>query len=228
MRTDYFNVPLEVKSISDSGQLVGYGAAFGNVDEGRDLIEHGAFSGTIREHKAAGTMPGMFWAHQVKEGPIGEWKGWSEDANGLKMEGEIWIGKGIPRAEQAYLMLKSNGPKGLSIGYKVEDGGSRVDTKSRVRHLSRLGCGEVSPVPFPMNKKAGIISVKSTDNAFSFKNDDGSLLSIRDFERLLRDGGLSDSQAKAFLAGGYSRLAPRDGEKLADLVQSIKSTTLHA
>jgi HK97 family phage prohead protease len=213
----------EIKShAGDNGEFVGYGAAFGNIDAGKDLIEKGAFNDNMMEHKAAGTMPGMFWAHDGKE-PVGEWKSWTTDDKGLLMEGKIWIGKGIPRAEQAYALLKSNGPKGLSIGFKVRDGGDRYEQKTKARILSKLTVGEVSIVPFPMNSKANIISVKSELNDLSFKNVDGTLKTIRELESILRDGGLSDREAKALLAGGYSKaVAPRDAVFSSDILDTIR------
>lgn len=211
---------LEIKSVDDSkGTFVGYGAAFGNIDAGRDRIKPGAFDETMRMHKEAGSMPAMFWAHDGKE-PIGEWKSWSTDSKGLLMEGQLWLGKGIPKAEQAYLLMKSNGPKGLSIGYKVPKEGASYDTKAQVRDLLNLHVGEVSPVPFPMNSKALITSVKN-DSSFSFKHEDGSLKTIREIERLLRDAGLSDREAKALLSGGFAKMARRDGEDAAELMECI-------
>ncbi len=214
---------LEIKSMDDkTGVFVGYGSTFGNIDDGRDVVEKGAFDESMEEHGKAGTMPGMFWSHQGNE-PIGEWSSWKVDKTGLLMEGQLWTGKGIPKAEQAYLMLKSKGPKGLSIGYSIKEGGKRIDEKKQIRYLTKLGVGEVSPCPFPMNRKATIVAIKS-DATFAFKNADGTLITIRDFERILRDGGLSESEAKTLLAGGYSRLVPRDGDKQS-LLEALKKYT---
>ncbi len=221
---DRFITSLELKMVDETkGIFSGYGAAYGNVDKGRDLIEPGAFTESMAEHKAAGTMPGMFWNHQQNE-PIGEWTGWSSDQKGLLMEGQLWLGKGIAKAEQAYMMLKSQGPKGLSIGYTVRDGGEKYDGK--VRRLSKLTVGEISPVVFPMNTKATIVAVKS-DNLFGLKNEDGSLKTIRDFERILRDAGLSDREAKSLLSGGYAKMDPRDGEmqELLNVIRKAIPTT---
>lgn len=224
---DHIIATLEIKSIDEKGSFVGYGAAYGNVDDGNDVIEHGAFDETIAEHTKAGTMPGMFWMHK-KDEPIGEWSNMYSDQNGLIMEGQLWVGKGIGKAEQAHMLLKSKGPKGLSIGYGVKEGGSKRGEKNgkSVRFLKNLGLGECSPVTFPMNRKATIISVKS-DFGFSFKNSVGELKTIREIEQLLRDGGLSDTEAKKFLAGGYPSMAPRD-KGLSDLLALVKKHTPNA
>ena len=48
----------EVKFASGRS-FAGYGAAFGNVDAYGDVIAPGAFTKTLSEHAAAGTMPAM-------------------------------------------------------------------------------------------------------------------------------------------------------------------------
>ncbi len=214
----------EIKSFDEkTGEFKGYGSTFGNIDDGNDVVEKGAFDETIKEHRSDGTMPNMYWCHDSKE-PIGEWHEWKQDGDGLLMEGQLWVGEGIPKAQQAHRLFKSKGTKGLSIGYHVKEGGKRTDHKSGVRYLSKLGVSEVSPTPRPMNTKAKIVSVKSTDlvTNLCFKNEDGSLKSIREIETLLRDGGLSETEAKKLLAGGYSKINPRDveAEELLELVKT--------
>ncbi len=207
-----------------TGTFEGYGSTFGNVDDGRDIVEKGAFADTLKEHADNGTMPAMFFSHDSRE-PIGDWKSMAEDKRGLFCTGELWIGKGIPKAEQAYCMLKGNSRKGLSIGYGIALNGASYDSKKQVRHLSKLDLWETSPTPFPMNRKAVLTAIKSADDAgTNFRNADGTLLSIRDFEKALRDGGLSETEAKKLLAGGYSRLDPRDVD-LSGLLQAIKTHT---
>src|SRR5687767_10322386 len=83
------------------GLFKGYGSTFGNVDLGDDVVMDGAFDKYLKGVKETGVMPHMFFSHDSRE-PIGDWKSMEVDKRGLKMEGQLWIGRGIPKAEQAY------------------------------------------------------------------------------------------------------------------------------
>lgn len=195
------NPAFQIKSIQADGTFSGYGSTFNNVDLGRDIVMPGAFDKTLNEHARAKTMPGMYFSHDVRE-PIGEWHTMATDEKGLLMEGQIWVGKGIPKAEQTYLMLKSNGPKGLSIGFYAK---WEIDEGRKVRKLKEIDLKEVSPTPFPMNTRAVITSVKSLmAGRDSF--------TVREAEDALRDAGLSSGDAKQFVALCYSGFKQRDAE----------------
>ncbi len=207
----------EIKELKADGSFEGYGAYFGNVDLGKDIIDSAAFTGTIKAHQANGTMPAMFFSHDIRE-PIGDWTAMETDKRGLKMSGQLWIGDGIPKAMQAYRLLKSKTEKGLSIGYLVNKGGSTYDEKSGIRTLRDLDLREVSPTPFPMNPKAKITAVKSLMM-------DRDILTIREAEEILRDVGFSGNDAKAFLARLQSGLKQRDAasDQLRALLESTKN-----
>ena len=183
-------VDLEFK-LDDGGQIgtiKGYGSTFGNVDLGKDRCMKGCFMDSLKSG-----MPAMFWQHDPGE-PIGEWSDVSEDAKGLKVTGNLWLGKGIPKAEQAYMMLKANGPKGLSIGYRTRN--ASYDEKTGVRSLLQVDLKEISVVSFPMNEKAKVTSIKSHIA-------DGLVPTIRDLEEILRDAGLSAKATTLILTKGY-------------------------
>lgn len=196
--------------VGDTGEFEGYGSTFGNVDLGDDVVARGAFAQTIADHVKSGTMPAMFFSHDMNE-PIGDWLHMEEDARGLRMAGKLWLGKGITKAEQAYMMLKSKSPKGLSIGYITRD--SSIDKKG-VRTLLDVDLKEVSPTSFPMNPKAVATSVKATKLP--------DVYTKRDLESYLRDAGMSISQAKALLASGWKGIDPRDAED--DVLKSYQTT----
>ncbi len=205
-------VAFELKSLDEAtGEFEGYGSTFGNVDLGGDIVAKGAFAATIADHGKAGTMPAMLFSHDSNE-PVGDWLDMAEDKRGLRMRGKLWIGKGIPKAEQAYLMLKGRGAKGLSIGYVTKK--AEYDDKKNTRTLVQVELHEVSPTPFPMNPKATVSSVKTAirlpDN-----------FTKRDLETCLRDAGLSITQAKALLASGYKAIDPRDADEEA-IKESIR------
>jgi uncharacterized protein len=191
---------LEIKTDSNKapGYFKGYGATFSNKDLGDDIILPGAFDTTVEEHTKGDTVPAMFYEHNREE-PIGDYLSMSVDKKGLLVEGQLWVGQGIPRADQAYKMLQSKTGKGLSIGYSHITPPIFTE-KNKARQLTSLRVHEISPTGMPMNPKAKIITMKSI-------LEEKKILTVRDAEDFLRDaGGMSASDAKSFIAALKSGL----------------------
>ena len=204
MKLELITVPfLELKVNDDAkkpaGSFSGYGSTFGNVDLGKDICVKGCFERSLLEMKGEKVLPSLYWMHDARM-PIGDWTSVEEDSTGLKVYGQLWIGKGIPQAEQAYNMLLGTGKKGLSIGYRTKKAGR--DDKKNARTLLDVDLPEISVVGQGMNQKAIVDTVKMFTDGIP---------TIRDLEEILRDAGFSISQAKALLADGYKALC-RDGE----------------
>ena len=152
---------IEVKAFNDdTGEFEGYASTFGNVDNGKDICVKGCFDESLIEMEKSGTMPGMFWQHDKAE-PIGEWLSMATDSKGLYVKGRLWIKQGIQRADQAYKMIKSKGPKGLSIGFIAK---SVKKIAGGIREIVKASLIETSVVTFPMNEKAVILSVKAAED----------------------------------------------------------------
>ncbi|HEV2502340.1 MAG TPA: HK97 family phage prohead protease [Mesorhizobium sp.] len=181
---------LDTKSISDQGEFEGYASTFGNVDEGGDLVEPGAFIESVVKAKKDGRNIPMLWQHDRDE-PIGVWKDIAEDSKGLYVKGQLIL-EGDPVAQRAYGKLKAKALGGLSIGYRLLPGAVEPDEKRPgVTRLKKVDLREISLVTMPMNIEARITSVKSL-------LDDGKLPTVREFEEFLRDaGGFSKSLAAA-------------------------------
>jgi len=191
-------VALDVKFLEGTeGEFEGYGAVFGNIDGGRDILEPGAFSKSLRK----GTKRiKMLWQHDPSE-PIGIWTDIVEDDRGLRVKGKLELG--IRRGLEAHTMLKTGIIDSMSIGYRTVV--AEYDSARDIRSLKELDLWEISLVTFPMNPKATISSVKGADPT------------IRECERILRDGGLSAAQAKALVAGGYKAIrSERDAGALPE------------
>lgn len=197
------------KADQGEGFIAGLGAAFGNVDQGGDVCMPGCFAKSLVEHRANGTMPHMFWNHGPS--PVGDWLNMEEKPKGLLCEGNIWTGKGIQDAERARMVAKSKTKRGLSIGYVVKQ--ATIDQATGIRRLVELALEEVSIVLFPMNQSAIIEQAKGLA---------GELPSIRDLETVLRDAGLSNKQAKALLARGFSGLRDADNSETEEIARMIK------
>lgn len=214
---------IEVKFTSadgatDTGEMTfsGYGAVFGNVDYGGDLILKGAFKDTLREIKKTGQWPDMLmlhggWGMGVADmTPIGVWTSMEEDDIGLKVAGKL---ADTPRGIEAYKLMKMT-PRpaitGMSIGYYAKEFvmGTKPDEPRRT--LKRVDLSEVSLVTRPMNGKARVQSVKS------------GIPDIRIVEQALRDVGCSQTEAKRILAQGFKAIPQRDAEDYGELAEMIR------
>lgn len=209
---------LQIKATGDDGVIEGYASVFGVRDSYDDVIVAGAFTASLADHKAAGTMPAMLWQHDTDQ-PIGVWTDMAEDTRGLRVKGQLCMESA--KGKEAYALLKMGAISGLSIGFRAVPGTSRYNDEG-VRVLSAIELWEVSPVTFPSNQAARVTGVKGADL--------GGIQTIRQAELALRDAGLSADAAKALIAS-VKRIAHQDREghqgaaaamKAADrLLQSI-------
>lgn len=167
---DRLRFDMEVKFASDkTGVFSGYGAMFGNVDAGGDVIEKGAFKDTLREWEDKGKYPPMLLQHGggMFGGaddllPIGKWTSMEENSKGLKVEGELFA-MNTERGTYIYEGLKSGALDGMSIGYKTIKFRNGSKAGEPRRYLESLKLFELSVVTFPMNDKARVGSVKAID-----------------------------------------------------------------
>ena len=185
---------IDVKELTDDGTFEGYASIFGEIDQGMDSIQPGAFLGSLVSFPPAKVK--MLWQHQRSE-VIGKYLEIREDGNGLYCKGKLNMD--VQRGREAHALMREGSIDGLSIGYRsLED---RMDRNSGVRTLIKIELREISIVTFPMQETAQVRRVKS-----------GEIPTERDLEDMLkRDAGLSSKKAKAFIAGGYrAMLGARD------------------
>jgi hypothetical protein len=209
-----FGAPLEIKLAADqtAGEIAGYGAIFDALDLQGDIIKPGAFTASLREHKAANTWPAMLWSHDQSK-PIGTWLQMGEDGKGLLVAGRINLD--VQAGREARALLKAGAIKGLSIGYRADPKATRYDAKLGARILGGVMLHEVSLVSIPANPAASVLQAKSIANP-------------RDLEHLLREAGFSKSAAKALIAGGWRALAKApDAATLSQtLLAAVKAAAL--
>ena len=214
MTKQRLDIPLKIKSVSESGEFEGYGSVFGVKDSYDDIVVPGAFSNSLARWKEKGAWPAMLWQHKMDE-PIGVYAEMQEDDVGLYLKGKLLIDDD-PLAKRAHAHMKAGSITGLSIGYMLKDW--EYDRAKEAWMLKELDLWEVSLVTFPANDEARISDVKS---AFAR----GETPSPKSIERVLRDVGLSRSQAKAFMAEGYGALSQRDVGDVDAALTILKSIT---
>lgn len=199
--------PLEIKALDDAGTFEGYGAVFGNTDQGGDKIAPGAFVESLAKHRREGTTVKMLWAHDPSE-PIGVWDDLAEDAKGLWGKGRLVLD--VSRAREVHALMKAKAVGGLSIGYQtvesIPEGNARV--------LKRVSLWEVSPVTFPMNGRARIEAVKGAEalSDFARRLRDGEPPEIKEFEDLLREAGVPKALAVRIASHGYAKAIRSESE----------------
>ena len=190
MSQSRLTVPLELKAISDRGEIEGHGSTFGNVDLGGDIVMPGAFKRSLAEHRKAGTMPQMFWMHQPDKVP-GMWTEMAEDDKGLWVKG-VLADTALGREMRTLATMKA--VRGLSIGYKTLPGGIDFDDDGN-RLLVEMGLWEVSMVSLAMNPIARIEAAKAR------LSDLGEYVPTgREFERTLRRAGCSKTVSRRIVA----------------------------
>ena len=185
MKTKHFDVGFEIKAVNADGTVEGYGSVFGVRDNYDDVISKGAFVQSLKDHKAAGTMPAMLWQHDADK-PIGVWTEMVEDEKGLRIKGQLAME--TVKGKEAHALLKMGALNGLSIGFMSKEWAYDRDTE--VRTLTAIDLWEVSLVTFPANEKARVTNVKSADE----------MATPKDAEKALRDAGFSKSDATAFVS----------------------------
>lgn len=187
----------DVKAVDDAGVIEGYASVFGGApDSYGDIIAPGAFVGSLKRHKQAGTAPLMLWGHDSSQPPIGNWTDLAEDGKGLWVQGSIDLEDAM--GQRVHRALKRKAMKGLSIGYETLD--SEADAKRPgVRILKEVDLWEISPVNFPAQPRAAVDNVKSYTSG-------GYLPSLSEFEDFLREAGFSKSQATAIAGKGLAPL----------------------
>ena len=172
------------------GTVEGLGAVFGGEpDSYGDVIAPGAFSASLARHRREGSAPAMLWSHDLAR-PVGRWEDLAETADGLAVRGRLNLKTESGR--EAFEHLRAGDLSGLSIGYRVSEGGSVEERRARI--LTRVELYEVSLVAVPANRRSRIRQVKQ-------------LASRAEFRDLLRDSGLPRAAAEKLASGGWPALA---------------------
>jgi HK97 family phage prohead protease len=136
--------------VTDGLEISGYASLFGAVDQGGDVVEPGAYAGSLKALDASGRRIKMLWQHDPAQ-PIGVWDEVREDAKGLFVKGRLL--ESVAKGREAAALIEAGAIDGLSIGYRTRK--ASKNTKGQ-RLLSELELWEVSLVTFPMLPSARV------------------------------------------------------------------------
>ena len=205
-------VGLVLDEVETDGVFSGYASLFGRLDLGKDIVERGAFSASLKKRGAAGIR--MLFQHDPNE-PIGTWLELREDARGLFVKGRL--STGVERAREILSLMRGGALDGLSIGFRALR--ARKDAANGVRRIFEADLWEISVVTFPMLPEARIETVKGR-----FRR---RLPTTNEFECwLTRDAGLTRSDARTIIAKGFASLArAREAASGKGLIDRIREAT---
>lgn len=171
IKIEHKSFAFETSSVDlEEGIFDGYASTFGVVDEYDDVVEPGAFVKTIQER---GHRVKVCWQHQW-DNPIGrpllmEEHGRErlpetllarspEATGGLFVRGKISL---TTQGTDTLILMRDGVVDELSIGYDpVKSDYSKLDGKTRLRHLREVRLWEFSPVTWGANHAAVITAVK--------------------------------------------------------------------
>lgn len=184
-------LPIEIKTSGNIGEYEGYISIIGNKDLGDDVVMPGAFK-NVKTTKDG--MLRMAYYHDLTK-MIGKAE-LKEDSKGYSVKGQLNMK--LSYVPDIYEQMYDGTLDGMSFGYDIygEKGAKYITDKDgkTIRELHSLTVYEGSVVPFGMNPKAKVTSVKCSD-----------ILTIRDFENVLReDLGFSKTQAVLIASKGFS------------------------
>ncbi|MDR2157727.1 MAG: phage major capsid protein [Holosporaceae bacterium] len=153
----YLTQHINFKSIAENGEISGYASVFNVVDGYGDVVLNGAFKHTVASF-AKGKKPKLLWQHDARS-PIGIIEEIFEDNYGLFIKGRLLLE--IPKAKEAYSLLKNKAIDGFSIGYKIRNN----YFKNNKQYLTDVDLLEISIVTFPVCEAATVEDVKSENNS---------------------------------------------------------------
>lgn len=194
MDLQYKTFDFKVDDTKPDGSFSGHLAVFNNVDDGGDKILPGAFDKTLAE-RGSRPLP-ILWMHDRLD-PLGVFTNLQPDSKGLFVEGQLNMD--VQSAREKHALAKQGAIDGMSIGYRVEDGGAHMEGKVRALTELYLGEGSLTVTGMAMNDEARIASVKTRWKDHQFKT-------IRELEECLRDVGLPRAAAKAVASNGFDGL----------------------
>jgi HK97 family phage prohead protease len=162
----------ELKAVADAdapGTFEAIVSVFGNVDQGGDIVEKGAFKKSLETRG----LPPIVWSHEWHTPPIGVTLKAEERDEGLYIKGRLFVGENedSPVARAVYTAMRSedgNGKAALrefSFGYQAVDYEMEKAGDAQIRRLKEVDIFEAGPTLMGMNPETQLLGVKSLEKA---------------------------------------------------------------
>jgi len=103
----------EVAKVDGGVEIKGYASFFGDVDQGNDVVQKGAYGASLKALKAARRGVKMLWQHDPAQ-PIGAWDVVQKDAKGLVVKGRIL--QSVEKGREAIALIEAGAIDGVTIG----------------------------------------------------------------------------------------------------------------
>jgi HK97 family phage prohead protease len=178
MERKTFPFELEEKGLDlEQGTFAGYAAVCGNLDDGGDIVDYGAFAKTIQERgpDSPRNRLKVFRYHdfmtpigkiiEIREVPRGKMPKPVLETHpgitgGLFVKGQI---SHTPAGEEVLTLMRDTVVDEMSIGYDAvkEAFDEEQEGETRIRHLKEIKLYCCDPVPMAMNPAAVVTDVKS-------------------------------------------------------------------
>ncbi len=169
--------PLNIKALTDAGEIVGLASVYGNIDRQGEAVAPGAFRASIERAMASGRGLPMLREHRA-ELACGSWTGFEETGGALRVVGKLAMATEIGKETRE--LIAAGALTGLSIGFA----NAKRTATGGARQIIAGDLLEVSLVAIPANPGAVIEVVKSAPGP-------------REIEAALKAAGMSNRQAKA-------------------------------
>jgi len=151
MLTKSLKTEFKFTSEGDLYQIEAYASTFGNIDSGRDIVEKGSFTKTLKENTKR--IKSLF--NHDRNQIIGKPLEIYEDSKGLYTKTKFVK---TLKSMEIYELAKEDIVNELSIGYDIIK--SDYDKVNKANHLRELKLYEYSFVTFAMNEQAQVTQVK--------------------------------------------------------------------
>lgn len=149
-------VAFEVKAVNlETGEFEGYGNVKNYQDDGKDMVDDGAFVKTVAEWGPAGKNRVKVLAlHRSDWLPVGRPVELREDTVGLYIKGKI---SDTSLGRDVLTLMRDGVLTEMSIGYET----IKAEMVAGVRHIKELRLYEISLVPWAMNDRSTVTGVKA-------------------------------------------------------------------
>jgi HK97 family phage prohead protease len=205
------------------GQFEAYASIFGNVDSYGDVVQPGAFAGTLKTWADSGNFLPVLFGHNMSDPDfnIGHVVEAVEDDRGLKVLGQLDLES--PKGAQVHRMLKGKRISQMSFAYDVVRGSMGQLDGVDVYELHEVKIYEVSLVTIGANEETEILAVKTAADILTGGLKAGRVISAKNLDSLRSARDSIDAVIAAADAGEEQETASGNGAVKAEGAGSVKA-----